>query len=58
MFTIPNILCVARIGMTPFIANLIINSQYVPAIGLVAVAGVTDLVIELVNLNKQCFCIK
>lgn len=30
--------------MTPFIANMIVHSQYLPAIGLLTVAGVTDLV--------------
>jgi len=33
-----------RIGMAPVIAYLILHSQYSPAVGLFAVAGVTDLV--------------
>ncbi|CAL8111634.1 unnamed protein product [Orchesella dallaii] len=43
IWTIPNALCFLRIGMTPFIAHMIVHSQYGPAIGLLAVAGVTDL---------------
>ncbi|ODN02334.1 Cardiolipin synthase (CMP-forming) [Orchesella cincta] len=43
IWTIPNALCFVRIGMTPFIAYMIVQSQYGPAIGLLAVAGVTDL---------------
>jgi len=42
VFTIPNALCIIRIGMTPFIANMIVQSQYGPAIGLLVVAGITD----------------
>ncbi|CAJ0577758.1 unnamed protein product, partial [Mesorhabditis spiculigera] len=41
--TVPNALCVARIGLTPVIGYLICSSQFTPALGLFVFAGATDL---------------
>jgi len=43
IWTIPNALCVMRIGMAPVAAHMILNNQFGPALGVFAVAGVTDL---------------
>lgn len=42
--TIPNILCVARSVLAPYIGYVIIQGDYQLAIGLLAFAGITDLV--------------
>jgi len=44
IWTVPNMLCVMRIAMTPHIGFLIMNSEFDTAIYLMIVAGVTDLV--------------
>ncbi|XP_055348815.1 probable cardiolipin synthase (CMP-forming) [Paramacrobiotus metropolitanus] len=41
--TIPNLLCVARIGLTPVIGYFILNGNFSWACGTAAVAGATDL---------------
>lgn len=43
--TIPNILCVARSVLSPYIGYVIIQGDYPLAIGLFAFAGITDLVL-------------
>ncbi|CAG9789218.1 unnamed protein product [Diatraea saccharalis] len=43
VFTIPNILCVARIAMSPYLGYVIFQDNYTFALGLLAFAGVTDL---------------
>uniref|UniRef100_A0A1I8F1H0 cardiolipin synthase (CMP-forming) n=1 Tax=Wuchereria bancrofti TaxID=6293 RepID=A0A1I8F1H0_WUCBA len=40
--TIPNALCLFRIGMTPVIGYLIIKESYMIALALFAVSGITD----------------
>lgn len=44
IFTIPNLLCVARSFLAPYIGYVIIQENYQLAIGLVVFAGLTDLV--------------
>ncbi|CAK1583507.1 unnamed protein product [Parnassius mnemosyne] len=43
VFTVPNILCVARITMSPYLGYVILQDDYNLALGLLAFAGVTDL---------------
>ncbi|KAG6461689.1 hypothetical protein O3G_MSEX012796 [Manduca sexta] len=42
-FTIPNILCVTRIVMSPYLGYIILQDNYNVALGLLVFAGVTDL---------------
>ncbi|KAJ2953248.1 hypothetical protein O0L34_g828 [Tuta absoluta] len=42
-FTIPNLLCVTRIAMSPYVGHVILQDNYSLALGLMAFAGVTDL---------------
>lgn len=44
ILTIPNLLCVGRGILAPIVGYIIVQEQYVLAIGLLAVAGLTDLV--------------
>lgn len=44
ILTIPNLLCVARSFLAPYIGHVIICGNYELAIGLLAIAGITDLV--------------
>ncbi|CAH2045608.1 unnamed protein product, partial [Iphiclides podalirius] len=43
VFTIPNILCVARIVMSPYLGYVILEDNYNLALGLLTFAGITDL---------------
>jgi len=43
VWTIPNLLCVIRMGMAPVLGYMVISEQYGPALGLFVVAGLTDL---------------
>lgn len=43
-FTIPNVLCIARIAMSPYLGYVILQDNYTLAIGLLVFAGITDLV--------------
>ncbi|XP_072929982.1 probable cardiolipin synthase (CMP-forming) [Epargyreus clarus] len=43
VFTVPNILCMTRIVMSPYIGYLILQDNYNFALGLLVFAGVTDL---------------
>jgi len=43
VYTIPNLLCVIRMGMAPMLGYMVISEQYGPALGLFVVAGLTDL---------------
>lgn len=45
ILTIPNLLCVARSFLAPYIGYMIIEEHYQLAIGLLIFAGITDLVI-------------
>ncbi|EFO13057.2 hypothetical protein LOAG_15474, partial [Loa loa] len=40
--TIPNALCLFRIGLTPVVGYLIIKESYMTALALFAVSGITD----------------
>lgn len=44
IFTIPNLLCVGRIAMSPYLGYVIINGDFTLAMGLMIAAGLTDLV--------------
>lgn len=44
IFTIPNLLCVIRIGLTPYVGYLVVSGQFPLACGVFAFAGFTDLV--------------
>ncbi|XP_078675497.1 cardiolipin synthase (CMP-forming)-like [Branchiostoma floridae x Branchiostoma belcheri] len=43
IFTVPNLLCGVRIGLTPVISYLVINSNFTWAMALFGLAGITDL---------------
>ncbi|RVE55329.1 hypothetical protein evm_000227 [Chilo suppressalis] len=43
VFTIPNILCVTRIAMSPYLGYVILEENYTLALGLLGFAGITDL---------------
>ncbi|XP_060687056.1 cardiolipin synthase (CMP-forming) [Hemiscyllium ocellatum] len=42
-WTIPNLLCVARIGLSPYLGYLIVEEEFNLALGLFTLAGITDL---------------
>ncbi|XP_029449349.1 DNA helicase MCM8-like isoform X2 [Rhinatrema bivittatum] len=42
-WTIPNLLCIARIGLSPVLGYLIVEEEFAVALGLFALAGLTDL---------------
>lgn len=44
IFTIPNLLCVGRIAMSPYLGYVIIEGDFTLAMGLMIAAGLTDLV--------------
>ena len=44
IFTIPNLLCVGRIAVSPYLASTIINGDYKTSLIIYSVAGFTDLV--------------
>jgi hypothetical protein len=44
IFTIPNLLCVGRIVMSPYLGYVIIEGDFSLAMGLMIAAGLTDLV--------------
>lgn len=50
ILTIPNLLCVARSFLAPYIGYVIIQENYQLAIGLLVFAGLTDLVGEFISL--------
>lgn len=43
IFTIPNLLCVARMAMSPYLGYVIINGDFALGMGILTVAGITDL---------------
>lgn len=43
IFTIPNLMCMFRIGAAPFLCHLVVAGNYPYALGLFLLAGVTDL---------------
>lgn len=44
IFTIPNLLCLGRIVMSPYLGYVIVNGDFTLAMGLMVAAGFTDLV--------------
>lgn len=44
ILTIPNLLCVGRGILSPYVGYVIVQGHYQMAIGLIVVAGITDLV--------------
>ncbi|XP_075222999.1 cardiolipin synthase isoform X2 [Lycorma delicatula] len=48
VWTVPNMLCIARIAVSPYLGYLIMHSDYNLALGLVMLAGVTDLLDGLI----------
>lgn len=44
IFTVPNVLCVGRAFLAPYIGYVIVQGNYQLAVGLLVVAGITDLV--------------
>ena len=48
VLTIPNLLCVSRIALTPFIVNKLIYADYTSALSLFVLAGVSDLLDGLI----------
>nr|QFF91422.1 cardiolipin synthase 1 isoform 3 [Potamotrygon motoro] len=42
-WTIPNLLCMARIGLSPYLGYLIVEEEFNLALGLFTLAGITDL---------------
>ncbi|GMS80623.1 hypothetical protein PENTCL1PPCAC_2798 [Pristionchus entomophagus] len=53
VFTIPNALCVFRIGMTPVIGSLVVTGSYTPALSLFVVAAITDMLDGLIARNVR-----
>ncbi|GMT11413.1 hypothetical protein PFISCL1PPCAC_2710, partial [Pristionchus fissidentatus] len=51
--TIPNALCVFRIGLTPVIGSLVLHGSYSPALTLFVVAAVTDMLDGLIARNVR-----
>lgn len=49
ILTIPNLLCVGRGILAPYVGYVIVQGDYQLAIGLLVVAGITDLVIVPLN---------
>ncbi|XP_007896474.2 cardiolipin synthase (CMP-forming) [Callorhinchus milii] len=50
-WTIPNLLCVARISLSPYLGYLIVHEKFNLALGLFALAGVTDLLDGFIARN-------
>lgn len=44
VYTVPNLLCVSRIAMSPILGYLILEQDFHWALGVLTVAGITDLV--------------
>ena len=42
--TVPNLLCLGRIGASPYLAYSIVNGELVQSLGIFCLAGVSDLV--------------
>lgn len=49
--TIPNMLCVGRIALSPYLGYVIVQSDFALAMGLLVVAGLTDLADGLIARN-------
>lgn len=44
IWTIPNLLCVSRIALSPYLCHLVLAADHQWALGLFLLAGTTDLV--------------
>lgn len=44
VMTVPNLLCLIRIGLTPVLGYYVVNEQYIISLSIFVVAGATDLV--------------
>jgi len=44
VLTIPNLLCISRIVVSPFLGYLILQSDFLMALGVFVFAGISDLV--------------
>ncbi|XP_032521590.2 probable cardiolipin synthase (CMP-forming) [Danaus plexippus] len=53
IFTIPNVLCVARIAMSPYLGYVILQDNYNLALGLLVFAGFTDLLDGYIARNWE-----
>ncbi|GMR59586.1 hypothetical protein PMAYCL1PPCAC_29781, partial [Pristionchus mayeri] len=53
VFTVPNALCVFRIGVTPVIGSLVVTGSYSPALTLFVVAAMTDMLDGLIARNVR-----
>lgn len=54
ILTIPNLLCVGRAVLAPYVGYVIVQGDYKLAIGLLVIAGVTDLVCYICYLCRRC----
>ena len=46
IWTVPNLLCVSRIALSPYLCYLVLAAEHQWAMGLFLLAGATDLVGE------------
>lgn len=54
VFTIPNLLCVGRGVLAPYLGYVIVQQDYSLGMGLLIFAGITDIVsAQLINLNRK-----
>lgn len=53
ILTIPNLLCVGRGILAPYVGYVIVQGHYQMAIGLIVIAGITDLVGFRLTLTKH-----
>lgn len=56
IFTIPNLLSLSRIALSPLLGYLVLSEKYMLAFGLFALASVSDMVSlpELIALHLHC----
>ena len=55
ILTIPNLLCMGRIVVSPYLATIIINGDYKTSLIVYSIAGFTDLVRYLFSLDYYVF---
>lgn len=53
IMTIPNLLCVSRAALAPYLGYVVIQGDYKLAMGVLVVAGISDLVYKFLNLTKK-----
>ncbi|KAK9497160.1 hypothetical protein O3M35_004529 [Rhynocoris fuscipes] len=54
IWTIPNILCLCRIALTPYLGHLILNSNFSQAFYIMLIAAITDFLDGLIARTWQC----